>query len=86
MGIEKDHGELTMYPLRSDEDGYFETFMRTLTRMIDEIVPRPTQQAWERNDPDDDQNWLVMEGTSSNRSANLEGMLTLKPCYFQYLI
>ncbi|KAF9252092.1 hypothetical protein DTO013E5_886 [Penicillium roqueforti] len=76
VGIEKDHGELTMYPLRSDEDGYFETFMRTLTRMIDEIVPRPTQQAWERNDPDDDQNWLVMEGTSSNRSANLEADIT----------
>lgn len=79
MGIEKDHGELTMYPLRSDEDGYFEKFMNTLTRMIDEIVPKPTQQAWARNDPDDDQNWLVvdMSRKMGNQSKHVNGKLCI---------
>ncbi|KAJ5528253.1 hypothetical protein N7513_012412 [Penicillium frequentans] len=78
VGIEKDHGELTMYPLRSDEDGYFEKFMNTLTRMIDEIVPKPTQQAWARNDPDDDQNWLVvdMSRKMGNQSKHVNAEIT----------
>ncbi|KAJ5160567.1 uncharacterized protein N7482_007571 [Penicillium canariense] len=75
VGVQKDHAELTMYPLRSDEDGYFEQFMGILSEMIDEIAPRSTQQIWPKIEPDGCQSWLLVEGTALNaggRAGQLE--------------
>ncbi|KAL4936544.1 hypothetical protein BDV06DRAFT_91444 [Aspergillus oleicola] len=61
VGVQKDHAELTMYPRRSDEEGYFQQFMDTLSKMIDEVTLKSTQHAWVRSDPSDDQNWLLLD-------------------------
>lgn len=37
---QKNHAELTMYPQRSDDDAYFQLFMKTLSEMIEEVVPK----------------------------------------------
>ncbi|CAG9996180.1 unnamed protein product [Clonostachys byssicola] len=38
--VQKNHAELTMYPQRSDDDDYFQLFMKTLSEMIEEVVPK----------------------------------------------
>ncbi|CAH0035416.1 unnamed protein product [Clonostachys rhizophaga] len=38
--VQKNHAELTMYPQRSDDDAYFQLFMKTLSEMIEEVVPK----------------------------------------------
>ncbi|CAH0051000.1 unnamed protein product [Clonostachys solani] len=38
--VQKNHTELTMYPQRSDDDAYFQLFMKTLSEMIEEVMPK----------------------------------------------
>ncbi|KAK9769980.1 putative NB-ARC domain-containing protein [Seiridium cardinale] len=40
IGVQKDHGELTMYPHRGDREGFFKTFMDTLTELVDMVSPQ----------------------------------------------
>ena len=55
IGIQKDHGELIMYPHRGDTDsqGFFESFMRTIIELVNHTCPPTTNAMFGADDFDD---------------------------------
>ncbi|KAI1084628.1 hypothetical protein F5B20DRAFT_591667 [Whalleya microplaca] len=43
IGVDKDHAELIKYPHRGDAEGFFNTFMETLSELVDIVSPEATE-------------------------------------------
>ena len=72
-GVHKEHSELTMYPHRGDSQGFFETFMTTISGLVDEIGPAepgstvgsPSQHS------DDASSWRMAEIMKGRNASSL---------------
>jgi len=67
VGVNKDHEEITTFPSRSDEDGFFEQFMNTL---VGDLIPRVEYLSCGDSTEDSGQWQLVGDETRSRAAAS----------------
>jgi len=72
--VKKDHGELTMYPHRGDKHGFFETFMRTISELVDVVCPPAARPVWPSSEVEDSvASWtLIPELSRATSSLTIE--------------
>lgn len=69
IGLQNDHGELTMYPHRGDSQGSFETFMRTIYDLVDVVCPPAARPEYCSNEAEDSiGSWTHIPELSRNTS------------------
>ncbi|VUC30705.1 unnamed protein product [Clonostachys rosea] len=64
--VQKNHTELTMYPQRSDDDAYFQLFIKTLSEMIEEVVPKTVMLPKSLNGSNDSKSVLSIDLSSDD--------------------
>lgn len=70
--VKKYHGKLTMYPHRGDTDsqGFFESFMRTISELVDHTCPPAARNMWPSDELEDSvATWTMIPELSQATSA-----------------
>ncbi|KAM5350027.1 hypothetical protein ACJ41O_006532 [Fusarium nematophilum] len=70
IGVQKDHAKITMYPQPSDEDGFFEQFMSTLTEIVGDVTTQTAPNQLSSTDfVGGRQSWTARGGLASSAAS-----------------